>query len=74
VYGTVYEVMLEVGGSAVDAILAIEDSRNFTSPPLRLPLTEAEIHNVDPCPHSMFDTERIKFARAIEAALKERNT
>jgi hypothetical protein len=39
VYGTVYEVMLEVGGSEVDAILAIEDSRNFTSPPQRQPLT-----------------------------------
>jgi hypothetical protein len=43
VYGTVYEVMLEVGGSEVDAILAIEDSRNFTAAPQRQPLTDEQM-------------------------------
>jgi hypothetical protein len=37
-------------------------------------LAEEEIHNLDPLPHQMFDTQRIKFARAIEAKLKEKNT
>jgi hypothetical protein len=31
-------------------------------------LTDEEIHNLDPLPHQMFDTQRIEFARAIEAA------
>jgi len=30
------------------------------------PLTDAQIHNLDPCPHDMFDQQRIDFARAIE--------
>jgi hypothetical protein len=37
-------------------------------------LTDEEIHNLDPLPHQMFDTQRIEFARAIEAKLKEKNT
>lgn len=36
--------------------------------PASKPLTDAEIHNLDPCPHAMFDGERIDFARAVEAA------
>lgn len=33
----------------------------------REPLTEREIFDIDPCPHEMFDQQRIAFARAIEA-------
>jgi len=36
-------------------------------------LTGEEIHNLDPLPHQMFDTQRIKFAKAIEAKLKQKN-
>jgi hypothetical protein len=34
----------------------------------RKPLTDEEIHDLDPLPHVMFDQERIDFARAIEQA------
>ena len=37
-------------------------------------LTEEEIHNLDPLPHVMFDEQRIAYARAIEAKLREKNT
>ena len=48
----------------------------YTAPPQqqaepvaqRKPLTDAEIHNLDPLPHKMFDQERFDFARAIESA------
>ena len=32
------------------------------------PLSDEQIHNADPMPHCMFDSQRIEFARAIEAA------
>lgn len=34
----------------------------------RRPLSDEQIYNLDPCPHVMFDSQRIAFARAIEAA------
>ncbi len=37
------------------------------------PLTDAQIHNLDPCPHDMFDQQRIDFARAIERHIIERH-
>jgi hypothetical protein len=37
-------------------------------------LTDEEIYEADPLPHLMFDQQRIDFARAIEAKLKEKNT
>jgi hypothetical protein len=42
----------------------------YTTPPQRtwVGLTDEKIHNLDPLPHQMFDTQRIEFARAIEAA------
>ena len=40
----------------------------YTTPPQRKPLTDEEIHNLDPFPHKLFDQERLDFARAIEAA------
>jgi hypothetical protein len=46
VFGRVYEVMLESGGAQNDTILAIEDSRNFTSPPKRQPLTDEQIEEI----------------------------
>ena len=36
-------------------------------------LTEEEIHNLDPLPHLISDQHRIDFARAVEAASKEKN-
>ena len=36
-------------------------------------LTDEEIYEADPLPHLMFDQQRIDFARAIEAKLKEKN-
>jgi len=36
-------------------------------------LTDEQIHVLDPAPHCMFDQQRIDFARAIEAELKEKN-
>ena len=35
-------------------------------------LTDEEIHQLDPFPHIMFDQQRIDFARAIEAAVWEK--
>jgi hypothetical protein len=32
------------------------------------PLSDEQIHAIDPAPHEMFDAQRIAFARAIEAA------
>ena len=46
VFGRVYEVMLEAGGAQNDIILAIEDSRNFTSPPQRQPLRGEQIYEL----------------------------
>ena len=48
----------------------------YTAPPKRewVELAEEEIHNLDPLPHLMFDRHRIDFARAVEAASKEKNT
>ena len=37
-------------------------------------LTDEEIYEADPLPHLMFDQQRIDFAQAIEAKLKEKNT
>jgi hypothetical protein len=34
----------------------------------RKPLTDEQIHKLDPLPHRMYDQQRIDFARAIEAA------
>lgn len=39
VFGRVCEVMLEASGATSDTILAVEDSRNFTTPPQRKPTT-----------------------------------
>ncbi len=33
-------------------------------------LTVSEIFEADPLPHSMFDDERVEFARAIESAVR----
>ena len=45
-----------------------EHFSKHTTPPQRKPLTDEEIHRLDPLPHAMFDQQRIDFARAIEAA------
>jgi hypothetical protein len=47
----------------------------YTTPPQRtwVGLTDEEIHRLDPLPHTMFDQQRIDFARAIEAKLKQKN-
>ena len=37
-------------------------------------LTDEEIHRLDPLPHTMFDQQRIDFAKAIEAKLREKNS
>jgi len=37
-------------------------------------LTDEDIHKLDPCPHTMFDQQRIDFARAVLAKSKEKNT
>lgn len=52
------------------AIGSHEPTPIYTMPKLAgyVPLTEAEIMACDPHPHSMFDQERLDFARAIEAA------
>jgi len=51
------------------------DAISEATPPKRewVGLTDEEIHKADPLPHVMFDQQRIDFARAIEAKLKERN-
>jgi hypothetical protein len=56
-----------------EAITALKE--RLAQPPQRtwVRLAEEEIHNLDPLPHQMFDIQRIKFARAIEAKLKEKN-
>jgi hypothetical protein len=49
------------------------DPRNkFDASPQRtwVDLTDEEIHNLDPLPHQMFDTQRIEFARAVLAKSK----
>jgi hypothetical protein len=65
-----------LGGSyrAQQAITALKE--RLTQPAQRtwVGLTDEEIHNLDPLPHRMFDTQRIEFARAIEAKLKDKNT
>jgi len=43
----------------------------YTTPPAAqpaVPLTDEQIHKLDPLPHRMYDRQRIDFARAIEAA------
>jgi len=45
--------------------------RPLTTPPAQpaaVPLTDEQIHALDPAPDCMFDQQRIDFARAIEAA------
>jgi hypothetical protein len=48
----------------------------YTAPPPKrewVDLAEEEIHNLDPASDIMFDQQRIDFARAVEAATKDKN-
>jgi hypothetical protein len=45
-----------------------DDIHTCTPKPAPVPLTDEQIHVLDPAPHCMFDQQRIDFARAIEAA------
>ena len=54
----------------VAKLYAKYDELYRAQPPQRtwVGLTDEEIHRLDPLPHTMFDQQRIDFARAIEAA------
>ena len=59
--------------------LLLKKAKKSLAQPVRPPrewvgLTDAEIHNLDPLPHAMFDEQRIAFARAIEVKIKKKNT
>lgn len=62
------------GTGAVDEPLYWHDTETDTptAPPAQTPprLTVSEIFEADPLPHSMFDDERVEFARAIESAVR----
>lgn len=39
------------------------------SNPVGFILTDEELHAADPCPHSMFDQQRLDYGRAVERLL-----
>lgn len=45
----------------------------YLHPAPYVPLTDKQIHELDPCPHGMFDKQRLDFARAIEQAVRGNN-
>ena len=65
----IYKKMLEPDGDAPLTLngVALYPRRKWVG------LTDEEIHNLDLFPHKLFDQERLDFARAIEAKLKDKN-